>query len=219
MSDWRSSFRHQGENAASLKIEQSFESGSPPVMPTTTRDTPQCSPDGVSLTRRGMLKSASIGGLSLAALTHAPLEDQVAHASQLVNRSSKPSDLRITDLRIAEIRGAPMRVPIIRIDTNQGITGYGEVRDGGSPYALCSRVVSWARTPAMSNACSGGSNSLVPTAGREAVSAAWRWPSWILPARPTRSPYTRCSAVGSATGSASMPIRRFRGPRRVRPPD
>lgn len=30
-----------------------------------------------------------------------------------------------------------MRVPIIRIDTNQGISGYGEVRDGGSSrYAL-----------------------------------------------------------------------------------
>ena len=30
-----------------------------------------------------------------------------------------------------------MRVPIIRIDTNQGLKGYGEVRDGGSPrYAL-----------------------------------------------------------------------------------
>jgi L-alanine-DL-glutamate epimerase-like enolase superfamily enzyme len=30
-----------------------------------------------------------------------------------------------------------MRVPTIRIDTNQGITGYGEIRDGGSPkYAL-----------------------------------------------------------------------------------
>jgi L-alanine-DL-glutamate epimerase-like enolase superfamily enzyme len=54
-----------------------------------------------------------------------------------VNRSSAPSDLKITDLRIAEIEGAPMRVPIIRIDTNQGISGYGEVRDGGSPrYAL-----------------------------------------------------------------------------------
>src|SRR5258708_11573134 len=106
-------------------------------MPTTIRNTPQCSPDGDSLTRRGLFKSASVGGLSLAALTHAPLEEQIAYASQNVNRSSKPSDLRITDLRIAEIRGAPMRVPIIRIDTNQGLTGYGEVRDGGSPrYAL-----------------------------------------------------------------------------------
>ena len=37
----------------------------------------------------------------------------------------------------AEIRDAPMRVPLIRIDTNQGLTGWGEVRDGGSKrYAL-----------------------------------------------------------------------------------
>ena len=106
-------------------------------MPTTIRNTPQCSPDGDSLTRRGLFKSATVGGLSLAALTYVPLEEQIAYASQNVNRSSKPSDLRITDLRIAEIRGAPMRVPIIRIDTNQGLTGYGEVRDGGSPrFAL-----------------------------------------------------------------------------------
>ena len=84
-----------------------------------------------------MLKSAGLGGLSLAAMIGAPLEEQIAHASQSVNRNSKPSDLRITDLRIALIQGAPMRVPIIRIDTNQGLKGYGEVRDGGSPrYAL-----------------------------------------------------------------------------------
>ncbi|MDZ4702057.1 MAG: mandelate racemase/muconate lactonizing enzyme family protein, partial [Rhodothermales bacterium] len=59
-------------------------------------------------------------------------EDQVAFASQHVNRFSSPSTLKITDLRIAEIKDAPMRVPIIRIDTDQGISGYGEVRDGGS---------------------------------------------------------------------------------------
>jgi L-alanine-DL-glutamate epimerase-like enolase superfamily enzyme len=54
-----------------------------------------------------------------------------------VNRLSTPSQLRITDLRVAEIVGAPMRVPLIRIDTNQGISGLGEVRDGGSArYAL-----------------------------------------------------------------------------------
>jgi L-alanine-DL-glutamate epimerase-like enolase superfamily enzyme len=104
---------------------------------TTTRNTPQRSPEGASITRRGLLKSAGLGGLSLAAMMSAPLEEQIAHASQDVNRSSKPSDLRITDLRIAQIRGAPFQVPIIRIDTNQGISGYGEVRDGGSPrYAL-----------------------------------------------------------------------------------
>jgi L-alanine-DL-glutamate epimerase-like enolase superfamily enzyme len=51
--------------------------------------------------------------------------------------ASRPSELKITDLRVAVIGGAPMRDPILRIDTNQGISGLGEVRDGASPtYAL-----------------------------------------------------------------------------------
>jgi L-alanine-DL-glutamate epimerase-like enolase superfamily enzyme len=104
---------------------------------TTVHSAPHHVADGASFTRRRLLGSASLGGLSLAAMTAAPFEEQVAYASQNVNRSSKPSELRITDLRIAHIRNAPMRVPIIRIDTNQGLAGYGEVRDGGSPrYAL-----------------------------------------------------------------------------------
>jgi L-alanine-DL-glutamate epimerase-like enolase superfamily enzyme len=93
----------------------------------------------VPSTRRTLLKSAGLGGLSLAAVAAGgtALEDQIAYAAQSVNRNSRPSELKITDLRIAEIRNAPMRVPLIRIDTNQGISGYGEVRDGGSPrYAL-----------------------------------------------------------------------------------
>jgi L-alanine-DL-glutamate epimerase-like enolase superfamily enzyme len=54
-----------------------------------------------------------------------------------VNSNSKPSELKITDLRVATITHAPMRDPILRIDTNQGIYGLGEVRDGASPtYAL-----------------------------------------------------------------------------------
>ena len=174
---------------------------------TTTRNTPQYSPDGVSLTRRGLLKSAGLGGLSLAAMMRASLEEQIAYASQHVNRSSKPSDLRITDLRIAQIQGAPMQVPIIRIDTNQGLMGYGEVRDGGSPrYALMLKSRLLGENPCNVERLFRRSGSLVPTAGREAVSAAWRWPSGTSPARPTRSPCTRCSAVASATGSASMPI-------------
>ncbi|MDR1600110.1 MAG: mandelate racemase/muconate lactonizing enzyme family protein [Oscillospiraceae bacterium] len=53
------------------------------------------------------------------------------------NTASKPSALRITDLRVADIADAPMRCPIIKISTNQGIEGYGEVRDGAHPlYAL-----------------------------------------------------------------------------------
>jgi L-alanine-DL-glutamate epimerase-like enolase superfamily enzyme len=99
------------------------------------RDVSKTLPEDIVVSRRDVLKHAA--GLSLAALTFTRLEEQVAFASQSVNRSSKPSELKITDLRIAQIRGAPFRVPIIRIDTNQGISGLGEVRDGGSPrYAL-----------------------------------------------------------------------------------
>ena len=56
---------------------------------------------------------------------------------QNVNTNGRPSELKITDLRVAKIKGAPLRGVVIRIDTNQGISGYGEVRDGGSKtYAL-----------------------------------------------------------------------------------
>ncbi len=86
--------------------------------------------------RRQFLQKAGLGGLSLGMLFNRT-EDDVAYLTQKVNRYSKPSELKITDLRIAEIQGAPMRVPIIRIDTNQGTYGLGEVRDGGSQrYAL-----------------------------------------------------------------------------------
>ena len=89
-----------------------------------------------SLNRRSFLQKNTLGGLALG-LMFSRVEDEIAYASQGVNRNSSPSDLKITDLRIAEISGAPMRVPIIKIDTNQGIYGLGEVRDGGSRrYAL-----------------------------------------------------------------------------------
>jgi L-alanine-DL-glutamate epimerase-like enolase superfamily enzyme len=56
---------------------------------------------------------------------------------QNINTNSKPSDLKITDLRVLVIARAPMMCPLIRIDTNQGIYGLGEVRDGASKnYAL-----------------------------------------------------------------------------------
>lgn len=55
-------------------------------------------------------------------------EQTLAH----VNTYSKPSELRITDLRFVDIVGAPMHCTLLRIETNQGITGYGEVRDGAS---------------------------------------------------------------------------------------
>ena len=53
------------------------------------------------------------------------------------NTYSKPSDLKITDMRVALVGHAPMNCPLVRLDTNQGIYGLGEVRDGASvTYAL-----------------------------------------------------------------------------------
>ena len=48
-----------------------------------------------------------------------------------VSKLSAPSDLRITDMRCLRI-AANFDYPIIRIDTNQGVYGLGEVRDAGS---------------------------------------------------------------------------------------
>src|SRR5450759_4647439 len=47
-----------------------------------------------------------------------------------VRTNSKPSDLRITDLRLAVV-ASNYDYPILRIDTNQGVYGIGEVRDAG----------------------------------------------------------------------------------------
>jgi len=58
--------------------------------------------------------------------------DPVEHALDHVNTYSRPSDLRITDIRTATIAGAPMRCPLLRVETNQGLVGFGEVRDGAS---------------------------------------------------------------------------------------
>lgn len=82
--------------------------------------------------RRDFIKNVSMGGLGLGMLfNHDPVKE-IEYITQKVNRGGSPSDLRITDLRVAVITGAPMTCPIIRIDTNQGISGYGEIRDGAS---------------------------------------------------------------------------------------
>lgn len=61
-----------------------------------------------------------------------------------VNTYSSPSELRITDLRVVDIVDAPMHCTLVKILTNQGLTGFGEVRDGGSRnfvLALKSRII------------------------------------------------------------------------------
>jgi len=86
--------------------------------------------------RRSFLRSLGSGAAAVGA-SMAITGDELEAYPQNVNRNSKPSELRITDLRIATVARAPMTCPLIRIDTNQGISGLGEVRDGASKnYAL-----------------------------------------------------------------------------------
>ena len=86
--------------------------------------------------RRSFFKSAGLAAAGAGAFGFATERDAEA-ALGSVQTASKPSELKITDLRAAVIGKAPMTDPIIRIDTNQGISGYGEVRDGASKtYAL-----------------------------------------------------------------------------------
>lgn len=84
--------------------------------------------------RRKFLKKVALGGISLAGLMNLSIEDTMAETTSKVQRFSKPSDLKITDMRYCQVDD---RRPIIRIDTNQGIYGLGEVRDGADwRYAL-----------------------------------------------------------------------------------
>jgi L-alanine-DL-glutamate epimerase-like enolase superfamily enzyme len=94
-------------------------------------------PDVKENSRREFFKKAGMGGLMLGGFMFSPLEDTLAQSTSKVNRNSAPSDLKITDMRYAVVMNGGGRCPVIRIDTNQGIYGLGEVRDGASwRYAL-----------------------------------------------------------------------------------
>jgi L-alanine-DL-glutamate epimerase-like enolase superfamily enzyme len=91
---------------------------------------------GTSNDRRSFLKKAAMGGIALGGLMHLSIEDTIAQTTQKVKRSSSPSDLKITDMRVA-LTAVMGGTAIIKIDTNQGIYGLGEVRDAADPrYAL-----------------------------------------------------------------------------------
>ncbi len=85
------------------------------------------------LHRRKFLQAAGL--FSLGALYP---HDEAGAYPKNVNTNSQPSALKITDLRVATIKKpGPSPCTIVRIDTNQGVYGLGEVRDLSSPtYAL-----------------------------------------------------------------------------------
>jgi L-alanine-DL-glutamate epimerase-like enolase superfamily enzyme len=87
--------------------------------------------------RRSFFKMTAMGGIALGgALIASPIEEIIAQSTQKVSRFSAPSDLKITDMRYC-LAGVMGGTAIIRIDTNQGIYGLGEVRDAADVrYAL-----------------------------------------------------------------------------------
>ena len=86
--------------------------------------------------RRNFLRKTEIGGITFAGMMSLNIGDTIARTTSKVSRASAPSDLKITDLRYA-LTSVLGGTAIIRIDTNQGIYGLGEVRDGADPrYAL-----------------------------------------------------------------------------------
>ena len=94
-------------------------------------------PEEQENSRRSFLKKSTLGGIALGgAFMFSPVEDLLAQSTQKVSRFGAPSDLKITDMRYCHtaVMGG---TAIIRIDTNQGIYGLGEVRDAADVrYAL-----------------------------------------------------------------------------------
>ena len=87
--------------------------------------------------RRSFFTSAGTAAAGASLVNFFLSHRDVEAAMHNVNKNSRPSELKITDLRVATLKGVPFTSPIIRIDTNQGIYGLGEVRDGASKnYAL-----------------------------------------------------------------------------------
>ena len=95
-------------------------------------------PAPASVDRRSFFKTLGLTASATMTLRGDAAAASAANVVQAnVKRASEPSALKITDLRIAVVVNAPMTCPLIRIDTNQGLVGWGEVRDGASEtYAL-----------------------------------------------------------------------------------
>jgi L-alanine-DL-glutamate epimerase-like enolase superfamily enzyme len=63
-------------------------------------------------------------------VTQSEHERQIGQVEDVISTYSRPSQLEITDMRAAVV-ASNFDYPIIRIDTNQGVYGIGEVRDAG----------------------------------------------------------------------------------------
>src|SRR5664280_1708361 len=98
----------------------------------------------LNMNRRSVLKS-SLALLAGGALGRTAEAAAAEPAIKNVNLNSSPSTLKITDMRYAVVvKPGPSPCVLIRIDTNQGVYGLGEVRDIAGPQSamvLKSRIV------------------------------------------------------------------------------
>src|SRR5512136_518487 len=81
------------------------------------------------MSRRSFFINTGAATAAVAALGGFATNDYYEAIYGNINTNSQPSELRITDMRT--------QGHFIRLDTNQGVSGYGEIRDGSSiTYAL-----------------------------------------------------------------------------------
>ena len=87
------------------------------------------------LSRRSFIIHTGAATAAAASLGDFATNDDYEAIAQNVKTYSQPSDLKITDLRVAG--------SLVRLDTNQGISGYGEMRGSSPAYALMlkSRII------------------------------------------------------------------------------
>jgi L-alanine-DL-glutamate epimerase-like enolase superfamily enzyme len=146
------------------------------------------------ISRRTLVTSVTSATSAIAAgslITHADLES----VSGQINTNSKPSALRITDMRVV-VASPPYEQDyrcLIRIDTNQGISGYGDVRGRASKtYALMLKSRILGMNPCNvaaifykikqhgDHGVAGGGVSAVEMACWDLAGKAWGVPVWQL---------------------------------------
>jgi L-alanine-DL-glutamate epimerase-like enolase superfamily enzyme len=146
------------------------------------------------ISRRKWITTATSAASAIAAgtlITHADLES----VSAQVNTNSGPSALRITDMRIAVV-SPPYEADyrcLVRIDTNQGISGWGDVRGRANKnYALVLKNRIMGMNPCNvaaifykikqhgGHGVAGGGVSAVEMACWDLAGKAWNVPVWQM---------------------------------------
>jgi L-alanine-DL-glutamate epimerase-like enolase superfamily enzyme len=141
-----------------------------------------------NVSRRKFITSSTSATAAVAAgslVTNADLEQVNAQ----VNTNSGPTQLKITDMRIAHSE----RSMLMRLDTNQGISGYGEIRYDASKtrgLMLKSRIIGmnpcniaeiFRKIKKQGGfGCAGGGVSAVEVACWDLAGKAWGVPVWQM---------------------------------------